>query len=136
MDVAAVTDDAAAAGSGIAHAPELLAFTDAAVRGSEAELAAARQAVLDAVGSEGLVDAAAVVGNFQRMTRIADSTGIPLDAPVNVMADDLQDELGLKDFGSARNTAEIGGLARALAPALRRISIPAFRLLRRLGPSE
>ena len=134
IDVSAVTDDAAAADSGIPHAPELLAFTEAAVRGSEAELAAARQVLLDAVGPEGLVDAAAVVGNFQRMTRIADSTGIPLDAPVNTLAGDLQEELGLKEFGSARNTAEPGAFARAVAPALRRVAVPIFRLIERFGP--
>lgn len=134
LDVGAVTDDAAAPGSGIAHAPALLAFAEATVQGGEAELAKARQVLLDAVGSDGLVDAAAVVGNFERMTRIADATGIPLDAPVNALGEDLQDRLGLKDFGSARNTAEPGALARALAPALRRVAVPLFRLLYRFGP--
>jgi hypothetical protein len=133
IDVGAVTDDAAAAGSGIPHAEALLAFTEAAVLGSEAELSEARQRLRDAVGSEGLVDAAAVVGNFERMTRIADSTGIPLDPPVNVLAGDLQEDLGLTEFGSARNTSPPGALAGLLAPALRKVSVPIFRLLHRVS---
>ena len=133
MDVSAVTDDAAAATSGIPHAAELLAFSEAAVRGGEAALAQARQALLDTVGAEGLVDAAAVVGNFERMTRIADATGIPLDLPVNVLAGDLQGDLGLTEFGSARNTGEPGAIANLLAPLLRRISLPLFRLLNRVA---
>lgn len=128
-----MTDDGAAAASGIPHATQLLAFAEAAVSGSEAQLAQARQGLLDTVGPEGLVDAAAVVGNFQRMTRIADATGIPLDPPVNVLAGDLQDDLGLRDFGSARNTDEPGAIARLLAPGLRKISLPMFRLLNRFA---
>ncbi|NNL64742.1 MAG: hypothetical protein HKP30_00735 [Myxococcales bacterium] len=103
------------------------------MQGSEAELAQARQGLLDTVGPEGLVDAAAVVGNFERMTRIADATGIPLDPPVNLLAGDLQGELGLNEFGSARNTAEPGAIANLLAPLLRRISVPMFRLLNRVA---
>jgi hypothetical protein len=86
VDPAAVTDDAAAAGSGIDHAETLLAFAEATVKGSDTELARARTRLQDELGPECLVDAAAVVSNFERMVRIADSTGIPLDTPVNVMA--------------------------------------------------
>ena len=40
---------------------------------------AARQALFDEAGNDVVVDAAAVAGNFQRMVRIADATGIPVD---------------------------------------------------------
>ncbi len=81
VDVSAITDDAAAQASGIAHAEALLAFAAAAARRDDAGLTAARARLLDETGAEALVGAAAVVGNFERMTRIADSTGIPLDTP-------------------------------------------------------
>jgi len=127
--VAAVTEDSAAAASGIAHAEVLLAFAEAAVQGEEGRLAAARQAVLDALGPEALVDAAAVVGNFERMTRIADATGIPLDAPVHALSQDLRDELGVDAFGSARNTPPLSALGRFLGRALRPVAIVLFRFL-------
>ncbi len=40
----------------------------------------ARQAVIDAMGPAALVDAAAVAATFSTIDRIADSTGIPIDA--------------------------------------------------------
>jgi hypothetical protein len=129
LDVAAVTDDAAAAGSGIAHAETLLAFADAAVEGSDAALDPARGRLLEALGPECLVDAAAVVGNFERMVRIADSTGIPLDAPVTAMSEDLRADLGLNDFHSSANTPRMGPLGLFLGRNLRSLSRIAFRLL-------
>jgi len=123
VDEAAVTDDAAAAGSGVPHAEALLAFADACVAGDEAALAAARQRLRDALGPEALVDAAAVVGNFERMTRIADATGIPLDGPVQAMTEDLRERLGVEAFGSARNTPPLGATARLLGRALRPLAL-------------
>ena len=129
MDVTAVTDDAAALESGIEHAGALLAFVEAAVLGNEATRAAGRQRLLDEMGAEALVDTAAVVGNFERMTRIADSTGIPLDAPVTAMTQDIRGDLGLDDFGSARNTPPLGAIGRFLGRTLRPLAIGAFRLM-------
>lgn len=126
MDASAVVEDAAAAGSGIEHADVLLAFADACIGDDEAALASARQRVLDRMGAEALVDVAAVVGNFERMTRIADATGIPLDAPVAALSQDLRETLGLDAFGSARNTPPLGlvgrVLGRVLAPIAPRIA--------------
>ena len=119
VDVRAVTDDAAAAASGIAHAEVLLRFTEAAVRGSDEELASARISARNAVGPAGLVDAAAVVGNFQRMVRIADATGIPLDAPVNAMSADMRSDLGIDRYGSAANSPPVTRMGRAVAGVLR-----------------
>jgi len=124
-----VTEDAAAAQSGIAHAEALLGFADGAVLGDEATLAAARQRLLDELGPEALVDAAAVVGNFERMTRIADATGIPLDAPVTAMTQDIRRGLGLDEFGSARNTPALGAIGRILGRVLRPVAVQMFRLI-------
>jgi hypothetical protein len=55
-----------------------------------------------------------VGSNFERMVRIADSTGIPLDPPVAVLSSGLREELGIDDFGSSANTPAIGPLARGL----------------------
>ena len=130
LDVAAGTDDAAAAGSGIDGAESLLALAEAAVKDSEEELTRARDRVLGELGPECLVDAAAVVSNFERMVRIADSTGIPLDAPVNAMSEDLRADLGLNDFGSSANTPGVGVVGRFLGRMLQPLALLAFRLIR------
>lgn len=132
VDVHAVTSDDAAVGSGIAHAPELLAFAEAIVAREPEALAAARTNAREAVGAAGLVDAAAVASNFERMVRIADSTGIPLDTPVAVMSADLREELDLNTFGGAENTPAPGPLGRALAIAARPVSKLALRVLSRI----
>jgi hypothetical protein len=137
VDARAVTDREAAAGSGVRNAAELLAFADAAVAGEPAALGAARARLLEALGPAALVDAAAVVANFERMVRIADGTGIPLDAPVAALAADLRQTLGLGRFNSAANTPAVGLLGRVAGPLLRRV-VP--RLLRlaasRRGPTD
>jgi hypothetical protein len=128
-DARAITDDAVAEASGIDHAEALLAFADAAVSGEAGALSSARERLLGAVGAEGLVDAAAVVANFERMVRIADSTGIPLDAPVAAMTTDLRDDLDLGRYRSASNTPAPGVLARTAGAALRRIAPTLMRVV-------
>ena len=112
-----ITEGAKAGDAGIEHGERLTTFADAAVGGDPAELATARDALRDAAGSALLVDAAGVVGNFERMVRIADGTGIPLDGIVGTLATDIREELALDDFQTRRLNQ--GGLARMLAPALR-----------------
>lgn len=95
----------------------LVAFAEAAVR-RDPELPQARAALAERLGAEALVDAAAVVGNFERMVRVADATGIPLDRPVSLISADLQESLGVRAFGQAENTPEVRGLTRALGRLL------------------
>ena len=51
-----------------------------------AGLAASRQRLADLMGTEAMVDAAAVVANFEMMTRLADSTGAVLNNPASIHA--------------------------------------------------
>ncbi len=69
--------------------------------GGEARLAAARAAVIDAVGEAGLVDAAAIASAFNAIDRVADSTGMPLSDQVLEETADFREELGLNDFLTA-----------------------------------
>ena len=87
----------------------LLAFAQALVEGEDAALAGARAKLEAAMGSEAVVDAAGVASNFERMVRIADATGIPQEAPVMMLGDDLIEELDLRRFGSAANTPPTTG---------------------------
>ena len=94
-DLRAITDADAAAESAIPGAEALVAFVDATLGGDEATIRAARDRVREALGAAALVDAAGVIGNFERMVRIADGTGIPLDAFVNIGTEAIRDELGI-----------------------------------------
>ena len=52
-------------------------------------------------------DAAGVAANFQRMVRIADSMGIPVDDMEQELGQAVRAELDLTRFASAANTLEI-----------------------------
>jgi len=93
--------------SGVEHGGLLLAFTEAAVQRS-ADLPAARARLVDAIGAEAAVDAAGTVANFQRMVRIADATGIPVDSYVLERSGPLPERLGLTEYRSAANTFAAG----------------------------
>lgn len=71
---------------------------------NEAVLATARTRLLEELGPEALVDAAGVASNFERMVRIADSTGIPLDGFLDERTVDMRAELKLTKFASTMNT--------------------------------
>ena len=78
-------------------------FADAAV-GRAPNLAQAREALRAAMGADAVVDCAAVVANFQRMVRIADGCGIPLDPPTIGASADFRESLGVHAYTSAANT--------------------------------
>lgn len=131
-DVRAITDDEVAADSGVPHAVELLAFAEAVVGDDERALDQARRRLLDAVGPAAFVDAAGVVGNFQRMVRIADGTGIPLDPPVLAFTEGVRGALGLDRFASAAHTRPLGAVARRLSRMIAPAAGPLIRLVGRL----
>lgn len=97
FDLRAVTEGAPAP-SGVAHEEVLVTFAEAMAGGREDALAKARGRVLAELGPEAVVDAAAVASNFERMVRIADSTGIPLDGFLDQATIDIRGELKLSRF--------------------------------------
>jgi hypothetical protein len=50
------------------------------------------------LGIEAVTDAAAVIGAFDGITRIADATGIPIESAKAVQTADFYSELGLGRF--------------------------------------
>ena len=56
-------------------------------------------------GAAVLVDAAGVAANFQRMVRIADSMGIPIDDMTTELGQQVRQELDLARFETAQNSA-------------------------------
>jgi hypothetical protein len=91
-----------AATSGVPHEHTLVVFAEAMVSDNEDALMRSRQRILRELGPEALVDAAAVVSNFERMVRIADSTGIPLDSFLDETTVEIRAELNLARFASAK----------------------------------
>ena len=133
MDIHAITDDAALDQCGIPHARALASFAEALVRNDDVLLASAREVLVGGVGSDGLVDASATVGNFQRMVRIADGCGIPLDPAIDMLSGDFRSELGIDRFGSSANTPPGGPIRRAFRRASGRVVRPLIGPLLKLG---
>lgn len=93
---------AAAGDSGIPQGGLLVAFAEAVLGADDERLAAARMGLAEALGDEALVDAAAVVANFNAIDRVADATGIPVDAERLDLTADLRAELGIDAFAASR----------------------------------
>ena len=82
-------------GNGVAHYHELINFADALLEGEVKSLDSARDKLRSMVGDEGLVRAAAVVGNFQMMNRGLDTLGAQLGREVTPELIAMAGELGL-----------------------------------------
>ena len=121
---------------GIDAGVPLLQFADAVIGRDPAAITRAREALVAAVGPTGAVDAAGVVGNFERMNRIADAIGIPQDAPMLGAVDDISDQLGLRRFASASHSAEPSGLQRMLGAVIRKLLPYAARIAARAAARE
>ena len=87
---------------GVAQGEELLAFTEALMRGEAAT--AERRRLRELLSPAAFVDVAAVIGSFNVVDRIADATGIPLDAVMLAMSQEVREQLELSRFASAANT--------------------------------
>lgn len=83
---------------------ELLRFATAAHQLEPAGLAAARAELVDVVGPAGLDEAAATVAIFNGLVRVADGTGIQLDAGVLADSADFRADLGVDGFAGSANT--------------------------------
>jgi hypothetical protein len=90
MDGATVT--------GVAGGEALLTLVDAALGQDDAALAQARTAVRGSLGEAALLDAAAVIGGFDGITRIADAVGIPLEPAKAEQTADFFDALDIGRF--------------------------------------
>jgi len=88
---------------GVPHSPELLAFTNAVMIGTP-DLETARAQLSRAVGSDGLLEAAATIAVFNGLVRVADGTGIQLDGGVFAVSAGDRARLGIDSFAGAANS--------------------------------
>ena len=79
MEVDLVSVQAATGGVAVNFASELVSFATAATNYDtgydNSALATSREALISTLGLAATIDAAAVIANFEMMTRLADSTG-------------------------------------------------------------
>jgi hypothetical protein len=85
--VAGFADPDGAGSLGLPHERELVRFASAAAGFDEVALRDARAQLVDAAGEAFMVDAAAVVANFEMMTRVADGTGARFPSEVVGISD-------------------------------------------------
>lgn len=92
--------------SGVEHGALLIEFSNAVMADDDERLARAREELRRTVGDAGFHETAATVANFNQMDRIADATGIPLDAGGRRAMAELGQEIGTDRFASAKNTLQ------------------------------
>jgi hypothetical protein len=91
--------------SNLEYGEELMKFAETLATRNETDLAEARVRLLNIAGQQVLVDAAGVAANFQRMVRIADAMGIPVDTKDSELSNKIRQDLDLYRFSSAENSA-------------------------------
>ena len=84
--------------TGVSNGDVLLAFADAVVARDATLLTRTRAALAQRMGPDAMVAAAGVASNFERMVRIADATGIPLDGGLLGLSVDVRATLNLQRF--------------------------------------
>lgn len=89
-------------GGGVEHGDLLVHLAEAAVVGEPAALAGARDALMAATSEPFLVDAAAVIANFEMMTRVADTTGAAHAVSAEEGTAAVRARLGVDGYTSAR----------------------------------
>lgn len=78
-------------------------------------IADTRARVVEELGSEAAVDAAGIIGNFERMVRIADGTGIPLDVSVAMATASIRGDLGIDRFSTSERAPKVRAWHRIAA---------------------
>ncbi len=104
VNINGINGNVAAADVGVEFGAELMQFAEAVATRNQAGLEHSRTALRSIAGTDVLVDAAGVAANFQRMVRIADSMGIPIDDTESDLGKSVRSELDLGRFTSAQNT--------------------------------
>jgi len=103
VDLSATVGDGA--DGGVPNGAVLTTFAEAVVRAAE-DLDAVRERALATLGPAKFVEAAATIGIFNGLVRVADSTGIPSDANTLEQTADVRGVLGFNEWGGAKSSGE------------------------------
>jgi alkylhydroperoxidase family enzyme len=85
----------------VPHGAALAEFAEAIEAHDNARLNGVRATLRRTLGPEGLVDAAAVAAIFNGLVRVADATGIPLEADKAEQTEDFRVRLGIGKYTEA-----------------------------------
>ncbi|MCL1593563.1 MAG: hypothetical protein M3132_04325 [Actinomycetia bacterium] len=96
MDIAAIADPGIPIG--VPGGDLLLHLVDVLHGESAASLQSVHSGIIERLGTEALVDAAAVFGNFQMMNRVAEGSGISIPRVAIERELDIVTRLGLLDL--------------------------------------
>lgn len=88
---------------GVPGGSSLIGLVDAYLLGDDRDREPARKRLIGELGAEGLVDAAAVFGNFEMMNRVAEGTGISVPPQAVERESEMMHKLGLYDILDNRN---------------------------------
>lgn len=80
------------------HSNILVSFAQHAISRDGEAAARSRTALAEVAGQDAMIDAAAVIGGFDGITRIADATGIPLEDAKAAHTEDLRRQLKIDVF--------------------------------------
>ncbi len=101
-DLNSVTDDHADSGVDFGH--WLRSLTEATIQNRWDDLALIRDQADVAMGTQSMVDTLVVASGFNGITRVADSTGIPLDENTQQMTIDMRESTGIERFNYAEKS--------------------------------
>ena len=87
---------------GLPFGREIIDFVDAIGGHDEEQLAGARHRLVESAGEAFMIDTAAVVANFEMMTRVADGTGARFPLASAAQRERLDAQLDIGGFTSAR----------------------------------
>jgi hypothetical protein len=102
FDIHTVTESNVGDG-GVPYGQVLINFAEAVLDNDDELLQRKRDEVVNNLGGEAMVDAAAVIAIFNANDRIANATGIPLDDILAVATVEIRAELGIDSYTSAKN---------------------------------
>ncbi len=88
-------------GGGVENGAMLNRFATAVLTSDAVELAVARAEIADVLGGAALTDTAAVASLFNAIVRVADATGIPMEAHKAEATADFRSAIGVDEFAAA-----------------------------------
>ena len=91
---------------GVSHGELLMAFAESIVTHQDEAIVKNRKELLDAIGEEGLIDAAGVVGLFNAIDRVADATGTELEDEKAEATYSMRRSIGITGFAEAKATLD------------------------------
>lgn len=102
VDINGVFDDTVRAN--VEHEEILRKIVDGVINRDDVAMPTIREEAVRTIGAQSLVDAIAVVSAFNAITRVADSTGIPLDESTETATEEMRVLHGINAYQTAEKS--------------------------------